>query len=87
MPELCRFGGMVIVMLFKDTKQHNKPHVHVYYGEYEASVGLDGELLAGSLPSKQYKILAGWLLYHEEEVYKAWNLAVQGEHFDKIKPM
>ena len=43
MPELCRFGGMVIVMLFKDTKQHNKPHVHVYYGEYEASVGLDGE--------------------------------------------
>lgn len=46
MPELCRFGGMVIVMLFKDTKQHNKPHVHVYYGEYEASVGLDGELLA-----------------------------------------
>lgn len=72
---------------FKDTKQHNKTHVHVYYGEYEASVGLDGELLAGSLPSKQYKILVGWLLYNEENVYKAWNLAVQGEHFDKIKPM
>ncbi|MBU9735788.1 DUF4160 domain-containing protein [Diplocloster agilis] len=87
MPELCRFGGMVIVMLFKDTKQHNKPHVHVYYGEYEASVGLDGELLSGSLPSKQYKILVGWLLYNEENVYKAWNLAVQGEHFEKIKPM
>ncbi len=31
MPELCRFGGMVIAMLFKDTVQHNKPHVHVYY--------------------------------------------------------
>lgn len=87
MPELCRFGGMVIVMLFNDIKQHNKPHVHVYYGEYEASIGLDGELLAGSLPSKQYKILVGWLLYNEEEVYKAWNLAIQGEHFNKIKPM
>ncbi len=48
---------------------------------------MDGELLAGSLPCKQYKILVGWLLYHEEAVYKAWNLAVQGEHFDKIKPM
>lgn len=78
---------MVIVMLFHDTKQHNKPHVHVYYGEYEASVGLDGELLAGSLPGKQYKILVGWLLYNDEEVYKAWNLAVQGEHFNKIKSM
>lgn len=87
MPELCRFGGMVIAMLFMDTVQHNKPHVHVYYGEYEASVGLDGEMLAGSLPNRQYKILVGWLLYHEEDVYKAWNLAVQGKHFDKIKPM
>ena len=57
MPELSRFGGMVIYMLFMDTKQHNKPHVHVYYGDYEAAVGIDGELLAGSLPKKQLKIL------------------------------
>ncbi len=55
MPELSRFGGMVIYMLFMDTKQHNKPHVHVYYGEYEAAIGIDGELLAGSLPYKQIK--------------------------------
>ena len=42
MPELSRFGGMVIYMLFMDTKQHNKPHVHVYYGDYEAAVGIVG---------------------------------------------
>lgn len=84
MPELCRLNGLIITMLFRDTSQHNKPHVHVFYGEYEASVGLDGELLAGSIPRKQYKILVGWLLFHEEEVYKAWNLAVRGEHFNKI---
>ena len=54
MPELSRFGGMVIYMLFMDTKQHNKPHVHVYYGDYEAAIGIDGELLAGSLPKKQF---------------------------------
>ena len=87
MPEICRFGGMVIVMLFKDIQHHNKPHIHVYYGDYEASIGLDGEMLAGSLPAKQFKIVVGWILFHEEELYKAWNLAVQGEHFDKIKPM
>ena len=39
MQELSRFGGMVIYMLFMDTKQHNKPHVHVYYGEYEVATG------------------------------------------------
>ena len=70
-----------------DTIQHNKPHVHVTYGEYRASVGIDGELLAGSLPQKQFKMLVGWLALHEEEAYAAWNKAVKGEHFDKIKPL
>ncbi|BCN29054.1 hypothetical protein bsdtb5_03490 [Anaeromicropila herbilytica] len=41
MPELSRFEGMVIKLLFNNTAQHNKPHVHVYYGEYEASIGID----------------------------------------------
>ena len=76
-----------LYMLFMDTKQHNKPHVHVYYGDYEAAVGIDGELLAGALPKKQLKMVVGWLAFHEEEAYKAWNLAVRGEHFDKIAPM
>ena len=87
MPELSRFGGMVIYMLFRDVGKHNKPHVHVYYGDYEAVVAIDGELLAGSLPRRQLKIIVGWLAYHEEKAYKAWNLAVNGEHFDKIPPM
>ena len=52
MPELSRFEGMIIYMLFRDIKEQNKPHVHVYYGEYKASIGIDGELLAGKLPSK-----------------------------------
>ena len=53
MPELCRFYNIVIKMLYSDNSQHNKPHFHVYYAEFEASVGVDGELLAGSLPVKQ----------------------------------
>lgn len=77
MPELSRFEGMVIKMLFNDTVQHNKPHVHVTYGEYKASVGIDGELLAGSLPQKQFRMLVGWLALHEEEAYAAWNKAVE----------
>lgn len=87
MPELSRFKGMVIYMLFYDTKHHNKPHVHVYYGEYEASVGIDGEILAGSLPRKQLMLIQAWLALHEEEAYGAWNRAVQGEHFEKIPPL
>ena len=29
-------------MIFNDDDKHHKPHVHVYYGENEASVALDG---------------------------------------------
>lgn len=87
MPELSRFMGIVIKMLFKDTVQHNKPHIHAYYGEYEASIGIDGELLAGSIPVKQLRMVQAWLAIHEEEAYAAWNKAVQGEQFNKIDPL
>ena len=87
MPELSRFWGMTVYMYFQDNKQHNKPHIHVTYAEHTAQVAIDGELLAGSLPPKQLKVLAGWLALHEEEAYAAWNQAVQGEAFDKIEPL
>ncbi len=87
MPELCRFQGIIIKMLFLDTAQHNKPHVHVSYGEYQASIAIDGELLGGALPVKQLKMVVGWLALHEEEVYKAWNNAIRGVPFSKIKPL
>ena len=54
-----KFGVIdrLIKMIFSDDGQHNKPHFHVYYAEYDASVGIDGELLAGKLPVKQLKLV------------------------------
>lgn len=87
MPELSRFYGIVIKMIYNDNDKHHKPHVHVYYGESEASVALDGEVLDGKLPVRQYRMVSGWLALHEEELYKAWNNAVQGKAFEKIPPL
>lgn len=55
MPILTRLDGIVIYLMFNDIKQHNKPHGHVFYGEFRASVAIDGTLLSGKLPSKQLK--------------------------------
>lgn len=85
MPELGRFRGIVIRMYFADVGRHNKPHVHVKYGEFEATVALDGELLSGSLPQKQYRMVSGWLAIHEDEAYDAWNKAVRGMDFERIE--
>ena len=87
MPELCRFYNIIIKMIYKDNAQHNKPHFHVIYAEYEAAVGIDGELLAGSLPLKQLKLVQAWAVIHENELYAAWNKAVNGVPFGKIDPL
>ena len=87
MPELSRFYGLVIKMLYNDTKQHHKPHIHVFYNEYEATIGIDGEFLAGDLPHKQKTLILAWITIHEEELYKAWNSAVREVEFDKIEPL
>ncbi len=87
MPELCRFYSIVIKMIFNDDGQHHKPHFHAYYNEYEASIGIDGEILAGSLPKKQLKLVQAWAVIHEEELYAAWNNAVREIPFGKIEPL
>ncbi|WP_308578802.1 DUF4160 domain-containing protein [uncultured Selenomonas sp.] len=61
--------------------------MHVYFNEYEASIGIDGELLAGSIPVKQLRLIEAWLAIHEDELYAAWNNAVRGLAFDKIDPL
>ena len=57
------------------------------HGEYEASIGIDGELLAGSFPVKELKLVQAWAAIHEEELYAAWNKAVRNEPFGKIAPL
>lgn len=87
MPELCRFYNIVIRMLYSDNSQHHKPHFHVYYNEYEASVGIDGDLLAGNLPLKQLKLVQAWAIIHEDELYDTWNKAIRNIPFEKIEPL
>ena len=53
----------------------------------EASIGVDGELLAGALPVKQLKLVQAWAAIHEDELYAAWNKAVKSEPFGKIDPL
>lgn len=74
-------------MQFNDVGQHHKPHIHVQYSEYNAVLALDGEMLSGSLPVKQLRLVEAWMTIHEEELYKAWNDAVRSIPFAKIDPL
>ena len=50
MPEISRFYGIVIKMLFDD---HNPPHFHALYGEYEVLIDINTfAVFAGRLPPR-----------------------------------
>ena len=87
MPTLSMFLGILIKMNWEDTGQHNSPHFHAFYGEYEASFALDGELLAGSFPKRQAAFVKAWALMHEEELEANWALAKAGEETFRIDPL
>jgi hypothetical protein len=87
MPEISRFLGIIIQMYFEKESKHHKPHIHIYYNEYEAVIGLDGELIEGSLPTKQRKLIEAWIILNEEKLYENLTKAVRNESIDKIKPL
>ena len=87
MPTISMFLGILIKMNWKDTGQHNTPHFHAYYGDYEAVFGLDGEIITGKFPNKQGAFVKAWTLLHEDELYADWKLAVNGEVTFRIEPL
>jgi hypothetical protein len=86
MPELCRFFGIIIQMYGND---HEPPHFHVIYNEYRAIIEIaTGEILQGSLPSKQLKFVQVWASIHEDELNENFNsLKAEVQTFSKIKPL
>ncbi len=71
MPLISSFYG-VLVYIFKELGGvHKKSHVHAIFGTDKLLVAFDGEILAGSLPRKQQKLVEAWVALNENgEVLK-----------------
>ena len=88
MPVISMFYGLIVAMYYLDTKQHNYPHIHVKYGEFEAVVKIPGgEVLEGELPSGKMKLVNAWIEIHRDELMANWELAVKGNEVFKIDPL
>jgi hypothetical protein len=69
-------------------RQHHTPHIHVRYQGSEAVIAIpEGELLSGSMPVKQFKLVQAWIAIHSEELMVDWELAVQGDEPFRIAPL
>jgi hypothetical protein len=84
MPEISRFFGIVVSMYWND---HNPPHFHAAYGDREAVIGLDGEVLQGSLPRRALSMALEWLAIHRAELLADWELARLRKPLKPIDPL
>lgn len=69
-PEISRFFGIAIRMYFDD---HNPPHFHASYAEFEAQIGIDPvTILNGSLPGRAASMVFEWAALHQRELMQNW---------------
>lgn len=84
MPTISMFFGIIIRMFADD---HNPPHFHAFYQEYEAMFSLDGTIIKGDFPAKQTQFVLTWALIHRDELEANWQLSKDKQELYKIEPL
>lgn len=85
MPEVSLFYGIKISM---NWSEHNPPHFHAEYANYNASVLIeDGVISAGYLPKRQLKFVLAWAELHKDELMQNWELAKSHKPLNRINPL
>lgn len=85
MPTISMFRGIKITMYWSD---HMPPHFHASYGSAEILVSIkDLEVLEGTFPSKQLKMVLGWAAIRQDQLMDNWELAAQRQELFQIEPL
>ena len=84
MPEISRFYGIIICLYWKD---HNPPHVHFTYGDYECSISVLDRIVDGQAPVKVISKVNQWIDLHEQEILSMWESAQEGKQIGRIDPL
>lgn len=88
MPEIARFFGIIIRMYAEAAAPHHRPHFHAYYQNHVAIYSIDTiDLINGSLPRKQQRLLEAWAELHQGELIENWNRLQSGLLPYKIAPL
>lgn len=88
MPEITRFFGIIVRMFAEIDAPHHTPHFHAYYQENVAIYGIEPiELIAGSLPRRQQRLLEAWAEMHQAELQSDWERLQDGRPALPIAPL
>ena len=82
-PVISAFYGLVVRMYFKQS-EHNPPHFHVEYGEYQGIIEIATlNMIEGNLPLKARVLIMDWGMQHQDELMEIWT----SQNFKKIDPL
>ncbi len=85
MPTVSSFYGIFIKMLFDD---HNPPHFHAEYGEYELMVTISPiKIIKGDAPKRVKSMILEWTALHQEELLQDWELCASLQTPFSIEPL
>ena len=72
MPEITRFYGILIKIFFRN--EHNPPHIHAIYGEYNGLFEISTmKMIEGDLPKKAQSLVEEWGSQYKDELMDMWN--------------
>lgn len=83
MPVLARFYGLIIKMFLLGS-EHNPPHIHIVYGEYNATFDVQtGLMKEGDLPPRAEAMVKEWIELHKAELLEIW----ETQQFRTLPPL
>lgn len=68
--------------------RHHIPHFHAYYQESAAIFSIDPvELMEGSMPRRQIRLVEAWAELHQDELIGDWQRLQSGQRPLPIEPL
>ena len=74
----------MIVMFYND---HEPPHFHAKYGEFEITVEVETGVVNGQFPPRALRHVLDWYDIHVDELRFDWDLARQRKPLQQIAPL
>jgi hypothetical protein len=72
MPTISRFYGIIITINLIQ-KEHNPPHFHAFYADYEALINIKTlEIMEGSLSNTALYLVKQWAKFYQKELLEIW---------------
>ena len=84
MPEISRFLGIIIFMLYDD---HKPAHFHASYGDYTISIEILTGIVEGRFPRRALSAVMEWYTINKDYLLNNWQLAEKHYPLKTIPPL